>query len=179
MAPEREGAFIASPYSFTGPNPIREARLANKSEKAVAAVEKLFRKNPGATTDEFLEVATAADPSLEGVGKRSFNASYLLPLKRAANKGKPSKKKTARKASARKRKTTRKKKTRKKRTRKGSASGNDHVPAEARARARQLILGRDKEVLDTLGGGGDPQAAYELGARLDSYIDELAEALAS
>lgn len=151
--------------------------MASKSQKAADAVERLFKRKPDASTDEFLEVATAADASLKGIGKRSFNASYLLPLKRAANAGKPKKKRAKKKAAARK--TTAKKGTGKRaaRGRRKAAAGGD-VSAAARTRVRELILERDQEVLDTLGKGGDPKAAYELGARLDGYIDALASALA-
>lgn len=153
--------------------------MANKSEKAAAAVEALFKKKPDASTDEFLEVAVAADPSLKGVGKRSFNATYLLPMKRAAGgfKKKTKKKRaTKKKAKATRRAGGRKKTGRRKaRGRRGGANGA--VSPAARERVRELILDRDRQVLDTVGREGDAQAAYELGARLDSYIDELAAAM--
>lgn len=152
--------------------------MANKSEKAAAAVTKLFKKKPGATTDEFLEVAVAADSSLKGIGKRSFNATYLLPLKRKAGAGKKKRGRKKTKATRRAKRTGRKKTAGPKRGRpRRRAAGGAGVSAAARERARQLILGRDRKVLNTLGKQGDPKAAYELGASLDTYIDDLAEAL--
>ena len=41
-----------------------------------------------------------------------------------------------------------------------------------RAALRRLVLARDKNVVATL-TGSNAQAAYELAAELDSYIDEL------
>lgn len=143
--------------------------MAQKSQKAAAAVESLFRKKPDASTDEFLEVAVAADSSLKGIGKRSFNASYLLPLKRAANptkKKRRSKKKAASRTSAAPGRRTGKRR-----------SPRSSVSPVARARLRDLVLGRDQQVLQTLTGDGDARAAYELGANLDGYIEELASAL--
>lgn len=149
--------------------------MANKSEKAAAAVTKLFKKKPGATTDEFLEVAVAADSSLKGIGKRSFNATYLLPLKRTAGAGKKKRGRRKTKATRRAKRTGRKKTAGAKRGRSRRRAAG--VSATARERARQLILGRDRKVLNTVGKQGDPKAAYELGASLDAYIDDLADAL--
>ncbi len=144
--------------------------MAEKSQKAADAVEQLFRRKPDATTDEFLEVAIAADRSLEGVGKRSFNASYLLPLKRAANPGKKK-----RKASGRKPKAT----GSRKKAGAGKRGRAVRVSTEARARLREMILHRDQQVLRTLGANGDAQDAYALGAHLDDYIDEIATTVRS
>ena len=64
------------------------------SEKARTAVTTIFAKNPGASPAEFRAAAEKADKSIKGLAPRSFNASYVLPLKRAAAAGaKPAKKK--------------------------------------------------------------------------------------
>jgi len=72
------------------------------SEKGKAATARLYAKKPDASLDEFIAVARKADPSIkEPKDRRSFNAKYVLPLKRsAAAKKRP---KTAAKKTAKKR----------------------------------------------------------------------------
>ncbi len=61
--------------------------MAQISDKARAAVERVFEWNPKATTEEFRKAAERADASIKGLAPRSFNASYVLPLKRDAATG--------------------------------------------------------------------------------------------
>jgi hypothetical protein len=146
--------------------------MADKSAKATAAIESLFARKPDATLDEFLAVAVKADPSLEGIAKRSFNARYLLPMKRAAapKKKRRTKKKVAAKQTAtRKKRVTRKKKATRRRGRPAASSG--------RSQARRLVLERDQQLLDALRSNGDPQAAYELAAGIDDFVEKLAATL--
>ena len=44
-------------------------------------------------------------------------------------------------------------------------------------KARRLVQERDRLVQDTLVKGTDQQAAYELGASIDEYLDKLQVAL--
>ena len=76
--------------------------MATVSEKGKAATARLYAKKPDASLDEFIAVARKADPSIEAPkDRRSFNAKYVLPLKRsAAAKKRP---KTAAKKAAKKR----------------------------------------------------------------------------
>ena len=71
------------------------------SERGKAAVARLYAKKPDASLDEFIAVARKADPGIkEPEDRRSFNAKYVLPLKRsAAAKRRP---KTAAKKTAKK-----------------------------------------------------------------------------
>jgi hypothetical protein len=39
------------------------------------------------------------------------------------------------------------------------------------------VLDRDQRLLAALRSGGDPQAAYELAAGVDDFVDHLAETL--
>lgn len=146
-----------------------------KSEKAAAAVEKLFKKKPGADLDEFIEVAKKADSSVEGMGKRSFNATYVLPLKRKVarkkKKAKPSKRQRTTKKAAKK--TTKKKAKRKTRKRAASKGTGNYQ------QLRQLVLERDQQVLDALVRDPDPRQAYELAAGVDEYIGRLVDAVKS
>jgi hypothetical protein len=75
------------------------------SEKGKAAVARLYAKKPDASLDEFIAVARKADASIkEPKDRRSFNAKYVLPLKRsAAAKRRPKTAKTAKKKTAKKR----------------------------------------------------------------------------
>jgi len=71
------------------------------SEQGKAAVARLYARKPDASLDEFIAVARKADPSIkEPKDRRSFNAKYVLPLKRSAaakKRPKTAKKKTAKK----------------------------------------------------------------------------------
>lgn len=147
--------------------------MAEKSAKATAAIESLYARKPDATLDEFLAVAVKADPSLEGIAKRSFNARYLLPMKRAAN---PPKKRGRKKAAAKKTPTARKAAGK---TSGGKATRRRVRPAAAdsRSEARQLVLNRDQRLLDALRSNGDPQVAYELAAGIDDFVEKLAATL--
>ena len=69
--------------------------MPERSKKALTAVEKLYRINPNATTEEFRAAAVKVDPSIKKLLPRSFNARYVLPFKRsAAAKAKPAEKVT-------------------------------------------------------------------------------------
>ena len=139
------------------------------STKAQAAIKKLFRRKPSASTAEFQAAAEKADPSVKGLAPRSFNASYVLPLKRKAST-KSSKKKAARKKTKRK-VTARKVTARKVRGRKTRRSA-----AKGLAVVRQMILERDQAVAAAL-RGKDPRRAYELAAGVDDFIKRIAKAL--
>jgi len=74
--------------------------MPDDNKKARAAVERLFKKNPGATTAEFQAAAVKHDASVKKIDARSFHAGYVLRLKTAASAGtraakKPSKSKKA------------------------------------------------------------------------------------
>lgn len=149
--------------------------MADKSQKAADAVEKLFKRKPDADLDEFMEVAAKADSSIDpGMDKRSFNAIYVLPLKRKASSGKSKSKK---KSGSKKKKSGSKKKSKKRTSRRKTRKRG--VSAAGRSAARSLILERDQQVIDTLGPGADPREAYELAAEIDDYIDRLHKALKS
>ncbi len=160
--------------------------MADKSERAAAAVAALFAKKPGATLEEFLQAAVAADKGLSGIARRSFNAIYLLPLKRKAKQaaggnGRPAGRKKAKATRAaatgrRKKAPTRKKVSRKKATRKKATRGV-RLSDSARVAARRLVLERDQQVIASLGRNGDPRSAYDLAADVDEYIERLARAL--
>ncbi len=137
------------------------------NEKVKAAVERLFARKPDATTTDFRRVAERADESIRTQSPRSFNATYVVPIKRRAG-GKKRKK-----VSAGKRQVRRARKKRVMRRRAPSTS----ISHSTRAGVRALILQRDQEVIVALSSGGDPRQAYDLGSGVDAYIDALAKAL--
>ncbi len=72
--------------------------MPDAKEKARAAVERLFKRNPGAATADFQAAAAKHDASVKKLNARSFHASYVLRLKRAASAGTRAAKKAAKKA---------------------------------------------------------------------------------
>ena len=79
--------------------------MPEDNKKARAAVERLFKKNPGATTAEFQAAAVKHDASVKKIDARSFHAGYVLRLKRAASAGARPTKKVAKKAAPAKKAT--------------------------------------------------------------------------
>ena len=78
----------------------------DRSASALAAAERLFKRKPDATTEEFRKVCERADKgTISKVSNREFNASYVLPFRRSKALTGRSKKK---KESARRRKQPRK-----------------------------------------------------------------------
>ena len=144
----------------------------DRSAAALAAAEKLIKRKPDATTAEFREVCERADKSIAKLTGRQFNALYVLPTKRrlgfTKSRSKSKAKAKPRPANGRRRGARRRKAKRRTR-RAGKLSG--------RARARQLVLDRDQQVRDVLVKGNDQHAAYELGANVDAFVDEIAAAL--
>lgn len=137
------------------------------NEKVKAAVERLYAKNPDATTDDFRKVAERADHSVRTQSPRSFNATYIVPIKRRSGT------KKRKKAGAGKRKV-RRTRTARSAPRRASTSKMSHA---TRAGVRALVLQRDQEVIGALTSGGDARQAYALGSGVDAYIDALAAAL--
>ena len=136
------------------------------NEKVKAAVERLFAKNPDATNADFRKVAERADKSVRDQSPRSFNATYVVPIKRRSGK-------------KRKKVGVGKRKVRRTRTapvvrRRTSDAAISHA---TRAGVRALVLQRDQEVIGALTSGGDARQAYDLGSGVDAYIDALAAAL--
>ncbi len=140
--------------------------MAERSAKALTAVEKVLKKTPKADTATLRAAAEKADASVKKINPVSFNARYLLPTRRKLGLVKKSTKKKGRKK-------TRAKKGRRTVTRGVSKRSRLH----GRALARRLVQERDHLVQDTLVKGTDQQAAYELGAGIDEYLDKLQAAL--
>ncbi len=133
------------------------------NEKVKAAVARLYAKNPKATTDDFRKVAERADKSVRKQSTRSFNATYVVPIKRRSGSKK-------RKKVGNGRRRVRRTRTRRRAT--GAA-----ISHAARASVRDLVLQRDQRVIEALSSDGDARRAYELGSGVDAYIDSLAAAL--
>ena len=142
------------------------------SPTARSAVSRLFSRNPKANLQSFIAAAQKADPALGEVSLRSFNATYVLPLKRRA----ASKKKKTTKPSAAKQKAVKvtRRHGRKKVARRRSVP---KVSEAARSAARAMILERDRRIVAVLSKDGDPREAYELASNIDAYVDQLALAL--
>ncbi len=140
--------------------------MAGRSEKALAAVAKALKKSPKADPAELRAVAEKADASIKKLNPRSFNARYLLPTRRTLGLLKKSTKRKKRK-----------KATAKQGRPKASLSTAGRRRLQGRALARRLVQERDRLVQDTLVKGSDQDAAYELGASVDVYLDKLQVAL--
>jgi hypothetical protein len=145
----------------------------DRSAAALAAAEKLIKRKPDATTAEFRAVCERADKSIEKLTGRQFNALYVLPTKRrlgfTKSRGKSKAKMGAKKKTRRRSANGRRRGARRRAAGRGRLSG--------RALARKLVLDRDQQVRDVLVKGSDQQAAYELGANVDAFVDEIAAAL--
>ena len=161
--------------------------MAERSSKALAATERLYKKKPKASSEEFRAVAVKADPSVAKLSGLSFNASYVLPFKRSAA-AKAGKKKTAKKVTRPKRGPgrprkkrgpgrPRKKVTRRGRPRKKIAAKKVGRPKlSGRERAKRIVLKRDRELL---AAAGNPGKAYELAAKVDEFVAQLIDKLRS
>ena len=141
--------------------------MAERSAKALAAVEKVLKKTPKADPAALRAAAEEADASIKKLNPRSFNASYLLPTRRRFGLLKKSTKRKGRKKA-------RATQGRPKAPRRTSAPRRS---LHGRALARRLVQDRDRLVQDTLVKGTDQNAAYELGAGIDEHLDRLQEAL--
>jgi hypothetical protein len=149
----------------------------DRSAAALAAAEKLIKRKPDATTAEFRTVCERADKSIAKLTGRQFNALYVLPTKRRLGftKSRRKSKATAKAKPRAKRKTRRRSANGRRRGARRRAAGRGRV--SGRALARKLVLDRDQQVRDVLVKGSDQQAAYELGANVDAFVDEIAAAL--
>ena len=141
--------------------------MAERSAKALAAVEKVLKTTPKADSAELRAAAEKADASIKKLNPRSFNARYLLPTRRKLGLLKKStKRKTRKKAPAKRGRPKGPRRTTGRRRR-----------LHGRTLARRLVQERDRLVQDTLVKGTDQDAAYELGAGIDEYLDQLQAAL--
>ena len=118
--------------------------------RALAAAERLYKRKPDATTEEFRKVCERADKAtIRKLSNREFNASYALPFRRSkALKGR-SKKKA--------RRTT------------GSRSRNGRR-LSAQERISRLVRERDVAIMDA---ASDPRKAYEVASRVGEFAAEL------
>jgi len=153
----------------------------DRSLKALEAVAALFSEKPSASTDEFREVAEKADSSVAKLAPRSFNAKYVLPLKRSAAAAKGKGKTAARKAAERitakakgepvKRRTRKKQtKTAKKTRRKRRVKTTEDISPSDITKLRELVAKRDQQVM---AAAQDPEAAYGLARGLDDFVQQM------
>ncbi len=162
--------------------------MAERSKKALAATEKLYKKKPKASHEEFRKVAVKADPSVAKLSGLSFNASYVLPFKRSAA-AKSGKKKAVKKVTHPKRGPGRPRKKRgpgrprkKKVTRRGrprkkiAAKKRGRPKMSTQQRVKRIVLKRDRELL---AAAGNPAKAYDLAASVDEFVAQLIEKLRS
>lgn len=154
----------------------------DRSLKALEATAELFVKKPKASTEEFREVAEKADSSVKKLSPRSFNAKYVLPLKRSAaaakGKGKTAAKKAAERITAKAagKKTRKKRKTRRKAKRKTkrAVSGDGEISAAAFNAVKKLVQQRDKQLMDA---ADDASKAYEFATGVDSFVEKVVKEL--
>jgi hypothetical protein len=56
--------------------------VAERNEQVFERVRELLGKYPNLSSKQLFEMAVRADPAIEEAGMRSFNARYVLPIKR-------------------------------------------------------------------------------------------------
>jgi hypothetical protein len=161
-----------------------------RSTAALAAAERLYKRKPDATTEEFRKVCERADPGNIGkLDNREFNASYVLPFRRSAalrgkTGGKRRKKKTARKAARatgpKNGRKTRKKAKKARKTTKATKRKARRTAAAAASvdfgtvqRVAQMIRERDAELL---AAAGDLNRIYDIAAHVEAFAAEVVEA---
>lgn len=129
----------------------------HRSQKALAAAERLYKRKPDASTEEFRKVCERADKAtISKLTNREFNASYVLPFRRsAALRGKSTKKK-------RRKKTTKRRTTRARRNGRRAASTEQKVV--------RLIRQRDAELLEA---AGDSSKVYDIASRVEEFAAEV------
>ena len=125
--------------------------MADRDPEVMAAVEKELRKNPDASVDELLEVATKVNSSMADLTKRQFHARYPLQVKRKLN---PPKVQPARRRAPRK-------KTREK----AAPSGGQ------RDEVRQIFL----RFATDLAAAEERKAVVRVVAGVDTYVDQILE----
>lgn len=163
----------------------------NRSKRALAAAERLFKRKPDASTEEFRKVCERADKeAISKLDNRELNASYVLPFRRSAamrgkSTGKRRTKKTrgrAKSGNGRRTKTGngrriksgngrrtksgngRRKRKKKTTTRRGRRAGT------AEDKVVQMIRERDAHLLEA---SGDSMKVYEIAAGVESFAAEI------
>jgi len=123
----------------------------HRSERALAAAARLFKRKPDADTDEFRKVCERADKkTISKLTNREFNASYVLPFRRsAALKGKP----------------TGRRRKKKKVTRRGGRRA-----MSAAQKVAQMIRQRDADLLEA---AGDASRVYQIAAHVEEFAAEV------
>lgn len=125
--------------------------MADRDPEVMAAVEKELKKNPDASVDELLEVATKVNSSMADLTKRQFHARYPLQVKRKLN---PPKAQPARRRAPRKK------------TKEKAASPSGH-----RDEVRQIFL----RFATDLAAAEERKAVVRVVAGVDSYVDQILE----
>jgi hypothetical protein len=125
--------------------------VADRDPEVMAAVEKELKKNPDASVDELLEVATKVNSSMADLTKRQFHARYPLQVKRKLNppKAPPVKRRAPRKKSREKAEST--------------GGHRDEV--------RQIFL----RFATDLAAAEERKAVVRVVAGVDTYVDEVLE----
>lgn len=154
----------------------------DRSIEALEAVARLFAQNPKASTGEFRTVAEKADSGIQKLSPRSFNAKYVLPLKRSAaaapGKGKTAAKKAAERITAKAKGEPVRRRSRRRSTKAGGKkprrmrrvkTTEDISPADV-TKLRELVAKRDQEVM---AAAQDPEAAYSLARSVDDFVQQM------
>lgn len=125
--------------------------MADRDPEVMAAVEKELKKNPDASVDELLEVATKVNSSMADLTKRQFHARYPLQVKRKLNppKAPPVKRQAPRKKSRKKAEST--------------GGPRDEV--------RQIFL----RFATDLAAAEERKAVVRVVAGVDTYVDQVLE----
>ncbi len=127
-------------------------RKDHRSERALAAAERLYKRKPDATTEEFRKVCERADKAtISKLSNREFNASYALPFRRS-------------KALRAKRGTS---------TKRGRASRTStRSRGTAIEQMVRLVRERDLEVMKS---AGDARQTYRIASEVEDFVRKLVD----
>ena len=129
----------------------------HRSTRALAAAQRLYKRKPDASTDEFRKVCERADKAMKKLSNRELNASYVLPFRRSkALKGKSTGKRTSKRSGGKPR----------------GVSRSEREPLTEQI--AWLVRQRDGELLKA---SNNPARVYELAAQADDFAASLVRAM--
>ena len=126
----------------------------DRSARALAAADRLFKRKPDATMEDFRKVCVRADKSVAKLSGRKFNAKYILPFRRSAaaqakRTGRPTRRRTSRPS----------------RTRGGKLTAEQKIARLVRERDAELLAAAD-----------DSTKVYQIASRVEEFAAELVKA---
>jgi hypothetical protein len=147
--------------------------LADRNEAVLERVTELLGKYPKLSSKQLFDMAIRMDPAIEEPGLRSFNARYVLPVKRdkARSEGRLPKPRARKAATKRAPEVAR---TRHARPRAARTPWRTTRAVEARSRVRDALLRFARE----LAAAESRAALVDALAGIEAVVDEVLDAAA-